>query len=96
MKMVIKNGRIQAIAPDDLGFLEQLGLCTVRRASHVEPVPTDTGTQWAADLSPVGGPMLGPYRTRSEALAAELAWLEPRLGNIQFHEESENHDSANP
>jgi len=95
MKLVIKNGRIQAIAPDDLGFLEQLGPCTVRRVSHVEPCETETGTQWTADLSPVGGPLLGPYRTRSEALAAELAWLEPRLGNIPLNE-SKKHERSNP
>ena len=31
---------------------------------------------WLADLSPVNGPVLGPFDRRSEALAAELAWLE--------------------
>ena len=30
---------------------------------------------WRADLSPVGGPQLGPFRRRSEALRAEAAWL---------------------
>ncbi len=28
------------------------------------------------DLSPVGGPVLGPFRLRSQALAAEQAWLD--------------------
>ena len=92
MKIGIKNGKIQVIAPDDLGFLERLGKCKVRRASHVEPVPTEAGTRWTADLSPVGGPLLGPHRTRSEALAAEQDWLNSRLGNITF-QESENHDA---
>ena len=44
----------------------------VRRASHVEP--SDGG--WTADLSPVGGPVLGPYRERKDALAAEVDWIE--------------------
>ena len=30
---------------------------------------------WFADLAPVGGPRLGPYHLRGEALAAEVAWL---------------------
>ena len=52
--------------------LGELGNLTIRRASHVEP---DANGQWLADLSPVAGPTLGPFATRSEALAAEEAWL---------------------
>jgi hypothetical protein len=32
--------------------------------------------RWVAELSPVGGPTLGPFGRRSEALAAEQRWLE--------------------
>ena len=53
--------------------LSALGTPTIRRASHVEP---DEYGQWWADLSPVGGPMLGPFPSRTPALDAELAWLE--------------------
>ena len=53
--------------------LNELGRLTIARGSHVEP--TDAG-QWTADLSPVGGPLLGPFATRSTALAAEREWLE--------------------
>ena len=49
-----------------------LGPRTIRRAAHVEP---DANGDWFADLAPVGGPRLGPYRLRGEALAAEVAWL---------------------
>ncbi|EMB17938.1 hypothetical protein RE6C_01332 [Rhodopirellula europaea 6C] len=31
--------------------------------------------QWTADLSPVGGPVLGPFALRSEAIEAEIEWL---------------------
>lgn len=31
---------------------------------------------WAADMSPVNGPALGPFRLRAEALDAERGWLE--------------------
>ena len=53
--------------------LRALGSLSIQRASHVEP--TDDG-QWTADLSPVNGPLLGPLGSRSEALQAELQWLE--------------------
>jgi hypothetical protein len=53
--------------------LPSLGALTIRRASQVEP---DEQGRWWADLSPVGGPLLGPFPTRTPALEAELAWLE--------------------
>lgn len=53
--------------------LAELGHVSVARASHVEPTPDGL---WTADLSPVDGPVLGPFAKRSEALAAEVAWLE--------------------
>ena len=53
--------------------LAALGSPVITRASHVEP---DQDGLWWADLSPVGGPSLGPYRHRSQALAAEVEWLE--------------------
>ena len=55
--------------------LARLGDVSVRRASRVEPDPEG---RWHADLSPVGGPALGPFRTRSEALDAEACWLDER------------------
>jgi hypothetical protein len=53
--------------------LTALGTVHIRRASEVEP---DAAGLWWADLKPVGGPVLGPYPRRSEALAAEQSWLE--------------------
>ena len=52
--------------------LALLGTLTIRRASQVEP---DEQGRWWADLSPVGGPRLGPFRLRTQALDAEQAWL---------------------
>lgn len=52
--------------------LAVLGTLSIRRGSHVEPTP-DGG--WSADLAPVNGPVLGPFATRSVALAAEQEWL---------------------
>ena len=53
--------------------LAALGSLTIQRASHVEP---DATGLWWADLTPVQGPCLGPFARRSEALIAEVQWLE--------------------
>jgi hypothetical protein len=53
--------------------LTALGACSIQRASVVEP---DGLGHWWADLALSGGPVLGPFRRRSEALAAEVGWLE--------------------
>jgi len=53
--------------------LPTLGQVTINRGSHVEP---DDQGQWWADMAPVSGPRLGPHTRRSEALQAEVAWLE--------------------
>ena len=52
--------------------LATLGPLQISRASHVEP--TASG-HWLADLSPLSGPVLGPFACRSDALAAEEAWI---------------------
>ena len=66
------QGLVKTIYAETIN-LRSLGNLALTRASHVEP---DANGDWRADLSPVGGPMLGPFAQRSEALQAELAWLE--------------------
>ena len=66
------SGRVRAIY-SELIDLEALGRPAITRASQVEP---DGAGRWHADLRPVGGPVLGPYPLRSQALEAEVAWLE--------------------
>jgi len=58
--------------PDVMRLGRSLGEVRVRRGGRVEP---DGRGAWWADLSPVGGPALGPFPTRSEAVAAEVDWL---------------------
>lgn len=53
--------------------LGELGSLQIERGSHVEP---DDAGAWWADLSPVAGPKLGPFAQRSQALSAEVDWLE--------------------
>jgi hypothetical protein len=72
MELIVRaDGSLRCLY-DETVDLSALGHVTIRRASHVEP--TDNG-QWQADLSPVGGPVLGPFTLRSNALAAEVEWL---------------------
>ena len=70
--LVQPDGAVRCIYGEAID-LSTLGNPSISRGSHVEP--TEDG-RWTADLSPVGGPMLGPFGVRSEALAAELDWLE--------------------
>jgi hypothetical protein len=70
--MIRPNGIIECVYGEELD-LGQLGSLSITRGSHVEP---DATGHWTADLSPVNGPMLGPFSNRSEALAAERQWLE--------------------
>ena len=73
MHMVIApGGNIRCLYGEELDF-NALGRVTISRGSYVEP--EDQG-RWFADLSPVSGPLLGPFALRSEALAAEQQWLE--------------------
>lgn len=66
------TGGVRAIYGEELD-LRALGALRIQRASNVEPTPQG---QWLADLSPLAGPILGPFDLRSAALAAEQAWLE--------------------
>lgn len=84
MELVITfddNGRARAVYDDALAPVFSAlsdARPRVRRVSHVEPALLSSG--WCADMAPVDGPILGPFALRSEALAAERAWLTEHLG----------------
>ena len=83
MELVVESaGRVRCVYAEAID-LASLGPLSIRRASHVEP---DESGAWRADLSPVGGPKLGPFACRSAALSAELAWLETNW--LLGHDES--------
>ncbi len=73
MQLVVEPGGVLRCIDSEEIDLHALGHPVLRRTSHVEP--TDDG-QWTADLSPVGGPVLRSFSNRSQALVAELRWLE--------------------
>ena len=72
MELVITpTGEVRCVYDETID-LHQLGPLTIARASHVEPT---VDGRWCADLSPVGGPVLGPFNLRTAALQAEQQWL---------------------
>lgn len=72
MELIISTaGQVRCLYDESID-ITAIGMLRIERGSHVEP--TKLG-QWTADLSVVDGPLLGPFERRSEALAAEQAWL---------------------
>ena len=72
MDLIIDSGGRCRLVYDEAIDWGAVGTLYIQRASHVEPI---TGGNWQADLTPVGGPVLGPFEKRSKALAAETKWL---------------------
>ena len=73
MELVVDaEGDVRCVYGEELD-LREIGKLQITPASHVEP---DRDSFWWADMGPVDGPVLGPYGSRSEALAAERGWLE--------------------
>ena len=72
MELVVGAGGEVRCIYDEALDLREIGKLQITRASHVEP---DADDYWWADMGPVGGPVLGPYGSRSEALDAEREWL---------------------
>lgn len=70
------NGNMTFIYSDELVDLLDEGQVTIRRASYVEPDPRGG---WTADMSPLGGPKIGPCTLRSHALWWEMKWLNNKL-----------------
>ena len=73
LEIVVTTSGQARMVFDDRVDARKLGPITIERGSHVEP--TSDG-RWTADLSPVDGPILGPFDKRREALDAEVTWLQ--------------------
>jgi hypothetical protein len=72
MEVIVGADGVARCIYDEALDLRELGKLQITRASHVEP---DAEGYWWADMRPVGGPVLGPYGSRSKALGAERQWL---------------------
>ena len=76
MELIIhSDGTASCIYTEEIE-IHSLGSLDIKRASHVEP---DMNGEWIADMSPVNGPLLGPFTNRSKALEAEVAWIRRNL-----------------
>lgn len=73
--LVGPDGEVRCVYGEEIN-LAAIGVVEITRASHVEP---DDQGRWWTDLTPAGGPVLGPFGRRSDALAAEHTWLEGYL-----------------
>ena len=72
MELVVgADGAVRCIYDEALE-LRELGKLQITRASHVEP---DRDGFWWADMGPVAGPVLGPFKNRTGAFGAERAEL---------------------
>ena len=75
--LVLPNGHVRCLYDETIDQAS-IGALHIRRASRVEP---DSSGRWSTDLSPAGGPVLGPFAYRSQALSAERSWLD---GHLEF------------
>ena len=69
------EGKAKSIYTEDID-LGLLGKQNIKRASNVEPT---VNGEWTADMKLSGGPILGPFTKRSDALKAEVEWLKDNL-----------------
>ena len=72
MELVVGADGVARCIYDEEIDLREIGTLKITRASHVEP---DAEGCWWADMGPSGGPVLGPFKSRTEALGAERTWL---------------------
>ena len=71
---ISSEGSMRFIYTDEFKHLLDGSISSsIKRVSHVEPVSGEL--KWTADMSPINGPVLGPFDTRTEALEAEVDWL---------------------
>ena len=72
MELVVAADGVARCIYDEALDLREIGKLQITRASHVEP---DRDGFWWADMGPSGGPVMGPFKSRTEALGAERGWL---------------------
>ena len=87
MELVVDAGGDVTCIYDEGLDLREIGRLSITRASHVEP---DRDGYWWADMGPVDGPVLGPFKSRTEALEAERVWLSAPVDHRHRDRQSQN------
>lgn len=87
---ISKSGEITYIYNDLLAGLAQNNGASIRRVSHVEP--TADG-KWEAQMLDFNV-TLGPFRLRSEALEAEMQFLDEKLFGMKGMENGKNENDT--
>ena len=72
MELVVGCDGVARCIYDEAMDLREIGKLQITRASNVEP---DAEGYWWVDMGPVDGPVLGPFKNRTEAIQAERVWL---------------------
>ena len=75
--LVLPTGALRGIYDEALDW-PALGKVSIRRASHVEP---DATGRWFADLSPAGGPRLGPFTLAQPGPGGRDRLVKPALAD---------------
>jgi hypothetical protein len=82
MELVVETrGTLRCMYGEEID-LAAIGRLTIVRGSFVEP---DSKGHWITDLSPINGPILGPFMSRSIALAVERSWIEEDILAVARH-----------
>ena len=93
--VVRSSGEVQFLYTEELDLSTLGPVAKQKRASHIEltcdlsdealislarlPIDETPANTWWADLTPSGGPVLGPFEKRSQALAAEAVWIQEHI-----------------
>jgi hypothetical protein len=72
---VDKEGKTKFLYSEEYTELMDEAICEIKRASNVEPCPDNC---WKAYMLE-DGVILGPFKKRSEALEAEVKYLENKM-----------------
>lgn len=82
---ITAEGRIAFVWDDSMFEFSRFmaGRLQIARASEVEP---DSNGYWWADLTSQGGPRLGPFELRCEAIAGEQQWLNENMQRVVIAE----------
>jgi hypothetical protein len=73
--LVILPGFVITDGNDHAPLLQKLGVKSIERRGVIDPHISNGSIKYYADLSISGGPKLGPFDTKNEAVQSEIDYL---------------------